>query len=42
MAEMIDALCERYKWLPSQILAEDITVFQVATIAALGRDDARE
>ena len=42
MAQMIDSICERYGCLPSQLLAEDISVLQIASIAAMGRDDVRE
>ena len=41
VAQMIDSICERYGWLPSQLMAEDISVFQIASIAAMGREDVR-
>lgn len=39
LAQMIDSLCERYGCLPSQLLAEDISVYQIASIAEMGRSD---
>lgn len=36
---MIVAMCERFGCLPSQLLAEDVSILKLLQLAALGRHD---
>ena len=38
-AELIDALCQRYGALPSQVLAEDIEIIRILAMVEAGRID---
>jgi hypothetical protein len=38
-AELIDGLCQRYSCLPSQLMAEEVTILQMIAIVEAGKPD---
>ena len=39
-AELIDGLCQRYSWLPSQLMAEDATILRMIALVQEGQPES--